>query len=118
MPPLARAPSTTWTTLSQIASALCSTHPGRGKICSNSSCASATIRPSWSKMMQRLDVVPWSMAATYCCCCSVTVAPRYLFVLSPLLGSVAESTASEHAVGHQCGEHTADDRADDRHPGI
>ena len=43
----------------------CSTQPGRGKICGNSRCAVATIRPSRSKTIARELVVPWSSASTY-----------------------------------------------------
>ncbi len=57
------APATTSWTLAQISAASCSTQPGLGKICSCSFWSTATIRPSRSKTMQRLEVVPWSMAA-------------------------------------------------------
>jgi hypothetical protein len=49
---------------SQISIALCSTHPGRGRICSCSSWWRATSLPPWSKIMKRVLVVPWSMAPT------------------------------------------------------
>lgn len=69
------APATTSWTFSQISVALCSTQPGLGKICSCSFWSTETIRPSLSKTMQRLDVVPWSMAAMNgpVVCASVTV---------------------------------------------
>ena len=57
------APATTSWTLVQISVASCSTQPGFGKICSCSFWSTETIRPSRSKTMQRLEVVPWSMAA-------------------------------------------------------
>ncbi|CAM5702986.1 hypothetical protein SALBM135S_02311 [Streptomyces alboniger] len=63
-PALAIAPATTACTFDQISVASCSTQPGLGKIWRCSRWSTATIAPSWSKMMQRLDVVPWSMAAT------------------------------------------------------
>src|SRR6478735_699993 len=63
---LASAPATTERTLSQISVALCSTQPAFGKICSCSFWSTATTRPDLLKIMQRLDVVPWSIAATYC----------------------------------------------------
>ena len=63
MPALAMAPATTSWTLVQISVASCSTQPGFGKICSCSFWSTETMRPSWSKTMQRLEVVPWSMAA-------------------------------------------------------
>ena len=63
-PALAIAPATTACTFDQISVASCSTQPGLGKIWRCSRWSTATIAPSWSKMMQRLEVVPWSMAAT------------------------------------------------------
>jgi hypothetical protein len=64
-PPLRSAPAITVCVLRQISIASCSTQPGRGKICSCSRCASATMRVDSSKMMQRVLLVPWSMAARY-----------------------------------------------------
>jgi hypothetical protein len=43
---------------------LCSTQPAFGMICSCSSWCLPTSAPSWSKIMQRVLVVPWSIAAT------------------------------------------------------
>ena len=43
-------------------SASCSTQPGRGKCCWCSRWATDTSRPRWSKRMQRVEVVPWSIA--------------------------------------------------------
>lgn len=63
MPAFSIAPATTSWTLVQISAASCSTQPGFGKICSCSFWSTETIRPSLSKTMQRLEVVPWSMAA-------------------------------------------------------
>ena len=63
MPAFSMAPATTSWTLVQISAASCSTQPGFGKICSCSFWSTETIRPSRSKTMQRLEVVPWSMAA-------------------------------------------------------
>src|SRR6478735_2363788 len=51
-------------TRSRISSASCSTQPGRGVIWACSSWWLATGRPDRSNRMQRLLVVPWSMAAT------------------------------------------------------
>src|SRR6476660_5378108 len=48
---------------SQISTGLCSTHPALGMICSCSSWWRPTSAPSWSKIMHRVLVVPWSMAA-------------------------------------------------------
>ncbi len=75
MPAFAMAPATTSSTLVQISVALCSTQPGFGKICSCSFWSTETMRPSRSKTMQRLEVVPWSMAAMKgpAVCASVTV---------------------------------------------
>jgi hypothetical protein len=42
----------------------CSTQPDAGKCCENSSCAEARIRCSRSNKIDRVDVVPWSMART------------------------------------------------------
>ncbi len=63
-PALASAPATTACTLDQISVASCSTQPGFGKIWRCSRWSTATIAPCWSKTMQRLEVVPWSIAAT------------------------------------------------------
>ena len=49
---------------SQISTGLCSTQPAFGRICSCSSWWRPTSAPSWSKIMHRVLVVPWSMAAT------------------------------------------------------
>jgi hypothetical protein len=62
---LATAPAATSRVLRQTSSGSCSTHPAFGKICSCSIWSTATTRPSWLKIMHRVDVVPWSIAATY-----------------------------------------------------
>src|SRR5262249_40002449 len=49
---------------SLISTGLCSTQPAFGRICSCSSWWRPTSAPSWSKIMHRVLVVPWSMAAT------------------------------------------------------
>src|SRR5690606_21340378 len=59
------ASATTASTLVQISSASCSTQPGRGKIWRCSRWATDTIWPAESKTLQRLEVVPWSIAAMY-----------------------------------------------------
>ena len=48
--------------LRQISIGSCSTQPAFGKICSCSSCPDATIDPFLSKMIERVLVVPWSIA--------------------------------------------------------
>src|SRR5579875_665306 len=48
---------------SQISTGSCSTQPERGRTCSCSSWWRPTSAPSWSKMMQRVLVVPWSIEA-------------------------------------------------------
>ena len=61
-------PSAVWTTedvRSQISTGLCSTQPARGRTCSCSSWCLATSAPEWSNTMNRVLVVPWSMAPTY-----------------------------------------------------
>jgi hypothetical protein len=63
MPSLAIAAETTPDTLAQISMASCSTQPGRGKICRCSTWARSATAPAASKIMQREEVVPWSMAA-------------------------------------------------------
>ena len=49
---------------SQISTGLCSTQPDFGRICSCSSWLRDTSVPSWSKIMKRVLVVPWSTAPT------------------------------------------------------
>src|SRR5690606_39078280 len=49
---------------SQISTGLCSTHPACGRICSCSSWCFPTSLPEWSKIMNRVLVVPWSIAPT------------------------------------------------------
>src|SRR5689334_5793013 len=49
---------------SQISTGLCSTQPACGRICSCSSWWRATSLPEWSKIMNRVLVVPWSTAPT------------------------------------------------------
>ena len=51
-------------TFAQISVASCSTQPGRGRSWACSTCSTATIVASWSNRMHRVDVVPWSIAAT------------------------------------------------------
>ena len=60
-------PSAVCTTLdvrSQISTGLCSTQPARGRTCSCSSWWRATSAPAWSNTMNRVLVVPWSIAPT------------------------------------------------------
>ncbi len=49
---------------SQISTGLCSTQPACGRICSCSSWCLPTSLPEWSKIMNRVLVVPWSTAPT------------------------------------------------------
>ncbi len=63
-PAAASASRTTAWVFVQISRASCSTHPARGKIWRCSCWAEATARPEWSNRMQRVLVVPWSIAAT------------------------------------------------------
>ncbi len=60
---LSSASVTTVTTLAQISRGLCSTQPGRGKMCSCSFWLTETMRPTRSNTMQREDAVPWSIDA-------------------------------------------------------
>ncbi len=58
-------PRAVWMTAqlrSQISTGLCSTQPGRGRICWCSSWWPATTVPVWSKTRNRVLVVPWSRA--------------------------------------------------------
>ena len=50
--------------VAQISIGSCSTHPGCGKICRNSCCATARTVPAWSNTSARELVVPWSRART------------------------------------------------------
>src|SRR3712207_6381281 len=106
--PRARAWPTTSRVLAQISLASCSTHPARGKICWCSFWPTETTAPSWSKIMQRVLVVPWSMAATYW----LTVVP-----LASSRWGWAE-LRSEGGPGQQAAQDGPDERADDRHPGV
>ena len=65
MPALSRAPLMTSWLRAQISAGSCSTQPGFGKICSCSFWWIATTPPAWSKIMNRVLVVPWSRAPTY-----------------------------------------------------
>ena len=65
MSPLAMASALTLRVFSQTSAGLCSTQPALGKICSCSICATETTLPSWSKIMHRVLVVPWSIEAMY-----------------------------------------------------
>src|SRR5215207_3460482 len=62
---LASAPAHTRRVFVQISAGSCSTQPARGRICRCSIWSLVTTRPEWSKTMHRVDVVPWSTAATY-----------------------------------------------------
>src|SRR4051812_17474277 len=104
----ASAPPHTWRVLPQISAASCSTHPARGKICWCSSWSTATTRPEWSKIMHRVEVVPWSIAATY-------------WVMRALLavvegdgaGGGAGPGASAHLDGRGEGDERGERRADE-----
>ncbi|CAM5653208.1 hypothetical protein STENM223S_05501 [Streptomyces tendae] len=63
-PASASAPATTACTLDQISVASVLTQPGFGKIWRCSRWSTATIAPCSLKTMQRLEAVPWSIAAT------------------------------------------------------
>ncbi len=60
---VASAVATTYWTLFQISTGSCSTCPGRGTICRCSTWLTETTRPSWSKIRQRDEAVPWSTEA-------------------------------------------------------
>ena len=125
---LASAPAVTSRVLSQISFASCSTQPARGKICSCSFWSTSTTRPSRLKIMHRVEVVPWSIAATYCS----------LICSSPGRwcrgsGVDGEGAAARHeaaaltasirfcapiAWNSRVAMIAADDRPDDRHPGV
>ena len=55
----------TLASLDHISLASCSTHPGLGKYCVNSFCATEQICPLWSKTIALELVVPWSRARMY-----------------------------------------------------
>src|SRR4051812_10708120 len=97
---LASAPAATWRVFDQTSSGSCSTHPAFGKICSCSFWSTETTRPEWSKIMQRVDVVPWSIAATYW-----------------VMRGVLSSSDREYQV-EQGAQRPADERADHRDPGV
>src|SRR3712207_2072872 len=99
---------TTSRVLRQISIGSCSTQPARGKICWCSFWPTETTAPSWSKIMQRVLVVPWSMAATYWL---TGGSSRFVAVG---FGEVR----SEGDAGEQAAQDGADQRADDRHPGV
>src|SRR5690348_1315257 len=122
---LASTSAVTSRVLSQISLALCSTQPARGEICSCSFWATFTTRPSRLKIMHRVDVVPWSIAATNC-----SLMPFLLNPTSPLTGGVGLTSGWElgarglldhvderlgaDRLEQQRGEHRADDRPDHR----
>ena len=64
-PAAASAPAVTCWVFAHISRGSCSTHPAAGKCCWCSRWSALTTRPVWSKIMQRVEVVPWSIAATY-----------------------------------------------------
>src|SRR5689334_8343599 len=96
----ASAPAATWRVFDQISSGSCSTQPAFGKICSCSFWSTETTRPEWSKIMHLVEVVPWSIAATYW-----------------VMRSVLSWSDREYQVEQGC-QRTADERADDRDPGV
>src|SRR5712664_182305 len=49
----------------QMSSKSCSTHPGRGKICRNSTLRLPRTASRWSRTSAVVPVVPWSIASTY-----------------------------------------------------
>src|SRR4051812_22392270 len=106
---------TTSRVLAQISSASCSTHPARGKICWCSFCPTETTAPSWSKIMQRVLVVPWSMAATYWLTAGSS---RFVAVGFGELAVGFGELRSDGDAGQQTAQDGPDERADDRHPGV
>ncbi len=64
-PALAMASRAVSSCVVQMSSGSCSTQPGCGKICRNSRCALATMRPCSSKTMLRELEVPWSRASRW-----------------------------------------------------
>jgi len=76
----------------QMSCGLCSTQPGRGKICWNSCCSMTSGLPDSSNRMARELVVPWSSAKMY----FVMIVSRLsqkdpLPGLRPIIGSRAAS---------------------------
>src|SRR3712207_1615229 len=108
--PRARAWPTTSRVLVQISLASCSTHPARGKICWCSFCPTETTAPSWSKIMQRVLVVPWSMAATYW----LTGVP----LASLRWGKGLAEGRSDGDTREQAAQDGADQWSHDGHPGV
>src|SRR3712207_3272032 len=108
--PRASAWPTTSRVLAQISFASCSTHPARGKICWCSFCPTETTAPSWSKIMQRVLVVPWSMAATYWL---TGGSSRFVAVVGRVWRVRSDGDAREQAA-----QDGADQRSHDRHPGV
>src|ERR687888_542812 len=107
--------------LCTVSAALCSTQPGFGKICSCSFWSTATIRPSLSKMMQRLEVVPWSMAAMNGPCPWEVVGVSLMVCVLQEVCRAAAGRSGGSGERHQVeapGEGAADQRADDRDPGV
>src|SRR6478735_1492961 len=118
---------TTSRTFFQISSALCSTQPARGKICSCSICPVSTIWPEWSKTMARELVVPWSMARTYLVSGMVQIPPGGSGspdgVLQGVLDAARTGTtvwwaASEVRGGREATDDATDEGAEDRDPGV
>src|SRR4051794_5171220 len=121
---LARAPAVTSRVLSQISFALCSTHPARGKICSCSFWSTFTTRPSRLKIMHRVDVVPWSMAAMYCSLMRFLLDPTSSLTSGVRvsrrrggLDGVDQGLGADGLEQQRCDDR-ADDRPDDGHPGV
>ena len=65
MPNVVIASATTDASELQMSFGLCSTQPGFWKCCGNSFCEVAQMWPSWSKMIAREELVPWSRARIY-----------------------------------------------------
>src|SRR2546430_459479 len=109
----------TATVRSQISMGLCSTQPERGRICSCSNWCRPTSLPPWSKIMNLVLVVPWSIAPT-------KSAMSWFLSDVDVLGFLGRGQAAglewplgrqgppdQHLVG-ACAEQTADDWPDDR----
>ena len=62
IPAFSTAPRIVSTVVRHRSSGSCSTQPDRGKCWGNSRWSDATARRSASKTIDRVDVVPWSMA--------------------------------------------------------
>src|SRR5579875_4167584 len=88
----------------QISAASCSTQPALGVICSCSRWSTNTTLPSESNRMNRLLVVPWSIAPTYLPSATLSRSSRLVDCVRALFGDLERGHDRHHPVAEGDGD--------------